>query len=302
MIVMAKVSICIPTYNNVSEVERLLQSIYCQTYTDYEVIISDDSANNAVKELMENKFNKIRYYHNEKPLGHIFNWNKALSYAKGELVKIMFSDDWFTNEDSLEILVGLLEKNPQASMAFSGSMQVSSNNQYERAATPDYIEHLKNDYRYLFISNQIGAPSDIIYRRKLNVLFDEKSNWASDVFLYFEILQTNPLFSWTDKPIISIGIHDHQYTESFSKKDKRVFEDYRNLYEKYQLSKSTECKEFFLKTYLLPYHKGFITAKKCGYEWIEYGRQYLPFLLQDTVCSYSKAAYRIIKRKLAKHE
>ena len=34
---MAKVSICVPTYNNVSEVERLLQSIRRQNYTDYEV-------------------------------------------------------------------------------------------------------------------------------------------------------------------------------------------------------------------------------------------------------------------------
>ena len=34
---MAKVSICVPTYNNASEVERLLQSVHRQNYTDYEV-------------------------------------------------------------------------------------------------------------------------------------------------------------------------------------------------------------------------------------------------------------------------
>ena len=43
-----KVSICIPTYNNAEEVERLLQSISVQEYKDYEVNISDDSTNNAI--------------------------------------------------------------------------------------------------------------------------------------------------------------------------------------------------------------------------------------------------------------
>ena len=50
---MAKVSICVPTYNNASEVERLLQSVHRQNYTDYEVNISDDSTNEETAELIE---------------------------------------------------------------------------------------------------------------------------------------------------------------------------------------------------------------------------------------------------------
>ena len=66
----------------------------------------------------------IRYIHNEKPLGHIFNWNKSLSEAQGEYIKIMFSDDWFTAPDSLEKMVSLLDRSPEASLAFCGTMQV----------------------------------------------------------------------------------------------------------------------------------------------------------------------------------
>lgn len=46
-----KVSICIPCYNNAAEVKRLLDSIYCQDYTDFEVNISDDSTENATEDL-----------------------------------------------------------------------------------------------------------------------------------------------------------------------------------------------------------------------------------------------------------
>lgn len=98
-----KVSICIPAYNNVNEVKRLLESIFLQSFKNYEIILTDDSTNNEISELIEQMGRqKIRYIHNPKPLGHIFNWNRALSEAKGEYIKIMFSDDWFTSSDSLE--------------------------------------------------------------------------------------------------------------------------------------------------------------------------------------------------------
>ena len=115
-----KVSICIPAYNNVNEVKRLLESIFLQSFKNYEIILTDDSTNNEISELIEQMGRqKIRYIHNPKPLGHIFNWNRALSEAKGEYVKIMFSDDWFTDADSLEKMAALLDNKPEASLAFS---------------------------------------------------------------------------------------------------------------------------------------------------------------------------------------
>lgn len=120
-----KVSICIPAYNNAAEVKRLLESIRMQTFRDLEIILTDDSTNEEIAELVKSSgWEDIRYIHNEKPLGHIFNWNKSLSEAQGEYIKIMFSDDWFTAPDSLEKMVSLLDRAPEASLAFCGTMQV----------------------------------------------------------------------------------------------------------------------------------------------------------------------------------
>ena len=110
-----KVSICIPAYNNAAEVRRLLLSIAEQTMQDVEIILTDDSTNGGIEALVEEIrggksadarpapwtapcMSRLRYVHNEKPLGHIFNWNKALSLAQGEYIKIMFSDDWLRRE------------------------------------------------------------------------------------------------------------------------------------------------------------------------------------------------------------
>lgn len=275
-----KISICIPTYNNADEAARLLESIASQEYRDYEVNISDDSTNDEIERLMT-RYPHVRYVHNKKPLGHIFNWNAALRMAEGEYIKIMFSDDWFTDSRSLGSFAAMLDDNPQAVLAFSGSRQVmldgqdadgmqhvtreNNRNVYERWAPEEYVDRLKKDYRTLFISNQIGAPSAVIYRRGTSLtLFDEKSNWASDVFLYFELLRGNRQFAYTERPLVSIGVHAHQYTESFSEKDMRIYNDYRYMYTKYRLIESRECREYFTENYLVKYQQGLREANALG--------------------------------------
>ena len=63
-----KVSICAPAYNNAPEVERLLLSVYAQTYTDFEVNISDDSTDDEVEQVVaqyQKRHKNIHYIHNE---------------------------------------------------------------------------------------------------------------------------------------------------------------------------------------------------------------------------------------------
>lgn len=280
MPVVPKVSICIPAYNNADEVRRLLESVACQKYKDYEINISDDSTNDEIERLVR-AYPDVCYIHNNKPLGHIFNWNAAIRMAKGAYIKIMFSDDWFTDDDSLGRFAAMLDDNPKAVLAFSGSRQVmldgrdadgmrhvaqgNHRDAYDRWASEEYVDRLKKDYRTLFTGNQIGAPSAVIYRRGDSpALFDEKSNWASDVFLYFELLQKNRQFAYTEQPLVSIGVHAHQYTESFSEKDMRIYNDYRYMYTKYRLKESRMCREYFTEQFIVKYHQGLKEAKALG--------------------------------------
>lgn len=277
---MSKVSICVPVYNNLVCVKRLMASIACQDYTDFELILTDDSTNaeiaTYITEILAGREaacfdgikEKIRYQHNEKPLGHIFNWNEALSLAGGEYIKIMFSDDWFAAPDSLRKMVGMLEENKEASIAFCGTGQVRIRGEEEelirrRAASPEFIKAFSEDYRYLFLGDEIGAPSATIYRGG-SFCFDEKSGWASDMFLYFDILEKNSAFAWSSEALINIGEHEDQYTNLFDGKDEGKYRDYRYMYEKYRLSANEDCKEYFLKEFLVPYKKGCREAAACG--------------------------------------
>lgn len=318
-----KVSICIPCYNNAAEVQRLLFSITEQTFRDYEVILTDDSTNEEIAQLAERLTQgegsgqpglfqseeggnrgqeerpaerppRLRYVHNSRPLGHIFNWNRALELAEGSYIKIMFSDDWFTRPDSLERMVGLLDADPQASLAFCGTMQVSESRSYARAPQSWYLERLRADYRHLFLGNEIGAPSATLYRA-CGALFDEKSNWASDMFLYFNILEKNPRFAFTAEPLISIGIHEAQYTGMFAEKDIRKYQDSLLMYQKYGLEGNELCRKEMLRLTVM-FGQGWKTASSCGASRWEYGAQRVRWFWHNTVLGYWNGALYRIKR------
>lgn len=294
---MAKVSICVPVYNNLVCVKRLMASTACQDYTDFELIMTDDSTNNEIEAYIsdiragkeaahfDKIKDKIKYQHNEKPLGHIFNWNEALSLAGGEYIKIMFSDDWFAAPDSLRKMVGMLEEKKEASFAFCGTGQVRTRGEEEklirrRSASPEFIEAFSRDYRHLFLGNEIGAPSATIYRSKADgsFSFDEKSGWASDMFLYFDILEKNPAFAWSKEALINIGEHEGQYTNLFDGKDEGKYRDYHYMYEKYGLSANEDCKQYFLREFLIPYKKGSKEAAACGVTPESYRRERRSYL------------------------
>lgn len=292
-----KVSICIPTYNNAAEVKQLLDSIGKQTYTNIEVNITDDSTDTEIETLMvKYADDRIRYVHNQQKLGHIYNWNAAIQMATGEYIKIMFSDDWFTYEDSLERYVRLLEEHPEADFAFSSSMQVADDHSYERKISEEFITNLTKDYTRIFRGNQAGAPSGTIYRNN-GILFDEKSNWASDLELYLHLLSVNPRFAYTHDPLISIGLHGEQYTHMFSEKDDRIFNDYLFMYEKYGLQKNEACRQFFLEDYIMKFDKGMKMAVRCGHTPEGYWKARLPYLWQHKVIDYWNAFCCMIGKK-----
>lgn len=271
------ISVCAPAYNNPIEVDRLLASLKAQTFQDFNIFISDDSDDDGVETVARRYISdffsdRLHYVHNETKLGIVFNWNAAISPADGDYIKIMFSDDYLTEPTSLAAYAALLDDHPDASFAFSGSREVTLSDDptnpvlssYDRAATDDYAFRLSRDIYHLFYSNLVGAPSATIYRREpILHLFDEKSGFASDVFLYLDILRDNPRFAWTKEPLVSIGRHKNQYTATFTRNDERKYSDYRYMYEKYRLYERADCKEYFLNRYLIPFKKTGAEARAC---------------------------------------
>ena len=101
------VSICIPTYNGEKYLHEALTSVIQQTYTNFEVVISDDASTDRTLEICENFAVKTGF--SVKILQHIpqgigKNWENCIANSEGEYIKFLFQDD-LMHPDCLEEFV-----------------------------------------------------------------------------------------------------------------------------------------------------------------------------------------------------
>jgi len=114
---MPKVSICIPTYNRKHYLKETLESIFAQTYKDYEIVIVDDGSNDGTEQMIKKSSYPIRYFWQENR-GVAEARNKLLELAKGEYITFIDSDDLLFPY-AIEELLNLVEYNGSEVVAYS---------------------------------------------------------------------------------------------------------------------------------------------------------------------------------------
>lgn len=230
---MPTVSICIPAYKEPRFFRRALESVAAQDYTDYEVIVTDDSPDSSV----ENEVAAVpiraplRYLRNNPALGVPGNWNKGVALAGGRYVKLLHQDDWFLTSDSLAQFVRLMDTCPGAALGFSSAKAYNPSEElrfvHEPAAAK--LRALRRNRNVLFFGNFIGPPSSIIYRREKNLAFDGHLKWLVDVDFYLRLLTPSNEFAYTSTPLVGVTVEGaHQLTRQCE--NNREVEVYERLY------------------------------------------------------------------------
>lgn len=231
-----KVSICIPAYKHVNFLKRCLDSVLTQDFIDFEVIITDDSPDNNIKDLVDSySDNRIFYYKNAQPLGSPRNWNEGLKKAQGEYIKILHHDDWFASNDSLAKYIALLDMYPEADIVFSASCAVNEKGEKRiHTANENFLENEKLYPETLFLGNILGAPSISIFRNNKGYFFDEKLIWLVDTDFYINVIKKST-FIYTPEVLVNIGISEHQITQLCLADNEIRFKEKFYLYDKYNL-------------------------------------------------------------------
>jgi glycosyltransferase involved in cell wall biosynthesis len=93
---MAKVTVCIPTYNRARFLGESIQSVLDQTLEDFELLISDNASTDNTAEVVAS-FNdpRIRYYRQPINIGLAANHQAAATMANTEFVGILSDDDLY---------------------------------------------------------------------------------------------------------------------------------------------------------------------------------------------------------------
>lgn len=96
------ISIIMPTYNREHTICRAIDSVLCQTYGEWELIIVDDASADSTKEVVdEYEDDRIIYYRNDGNKGPCASRNIGINLAKGDYITFLDSDCAY-KEDKLE--------------------------------------------------------------------------------------------------------------------------------------------------------------------------------------------------------
>ena len=91
------ISIIVPNYNHEKYLKQRLESVFNQTYSNFEVILLDDCSTDSSLNILAEYIKNSKVSHcifNEANSGNTFiQWNKGISLAKGDYIWIAESDD-----------------------------------------------------------------------------------------------------------------------------------------------------------------------------------------------------------------
>lgn len=140
------VTIGLPVFNSERYVRQSLDALLGQTFSDFDLIISDNASTDATGEICRSYAaadNRIRYYRNSVNIGNPRNFNKIASMTTARYLKWSSSDD-ISAPTFLEQAVETMEQNPELILCYPKTFLIDADG---KNPTPyeDDLELLQDD-------------------------------------------------------------------------------------------------------------------------------------------------------------
>ena len=239
-IVTPLVSVCIPTYNQPTFLERALKSALEQSYPNIEVIIGDDSTNEDTKEMIQpylEKYDNVKYFYHGGPLGDKGGKNTTfvINKAEGEFINVLFHDDLLVKNKIARMMTYFTrDLENKIALTMSARMSIDKDDNItgrmnEWQPVEDMILSGEEVCRKLLFSsgNFLGELSTGLCRRKnlltkdaetgdeifdIGVFCGVKDVAFGDVGTWLNLLKSNKSCVYIAEPLSAFRRHDAQNT------------------------------------------------------------------------------------------
>ena len=217
-----RVSVIVPNYNHAGYLPRRLESIFNQTFTDYEVILLDDCSTDNSYEVLSKYANDTRVSHfivNDRNSGSTFKQiSRGIKLAKGEFIWIAESDDW-AEYDFLDKTVKKAQKNIGIIYSQSFIVNDQGDKLFINTKYTDYLD--KNKWKEDFVENGVSIINSFFVFRNiipnmsavllsredlLTIIIENDLKYMGDWFIYCQILLRKDL-SYISEPLNNYREH-----------------------------------------------------------------------------------------------
>lgn len=228
---MCRLSIVMPVYNTARFLNRSIDSVIAQTFTDWELILVDDGSKDnsgAVCDEYAKKDGRIKVIHKENG-GAGSARNMGLDIAKGDYVVFPDSDDWI-EKDAYEYCVKKMDDDDLDMMVFGSVNTVydeeeNAISEIDGRITPCHYktqEECRKHFAMLMDSQPMGGPSDKVYRMSIirdnHVRYPDLRRMQDGVFnmRYFDHISS---FAAVDRFFYHFTMHPSDYQKKKIPKD-----------------------------------------------------------------------------------
>jgi len=245
-------SIAIPFYyrdeNSITQLYRCINSINNQNFNSYDILISTQ---NIFSRLKNDPFfnDKIISLYNAEKIGGFIqgNINYAIQKCTGKWIKILFSDDFFFDKNTLFNINFQLKANNK-------KWAVMNSLHFDQASQKIYKPFIPFFQENILEVNTIGSPSAIVLKNNKKILFDKKSWMRLDVDYYFSLFKKLGKPLYIRNVFIVNEIHKKQFSSLMLNKDKttkiKLKEELEYLRYKHNYKKKSFLSLFFLRLFI----------------------------------------------------
>jgi len=228
------VSVIIPSYNSSRYINSAIDSVLCQTYQNFEIIVVDDgSLDDSISIVNQYKLldKRVKLFDLKSNFGVYYARNFGISKSKGEYYCFLDSDDlWF--KDKLEYQIDFMKKN-NFLFSFTSYNIIDSNNNIikKKIKVPDFVT-----YKGLLKENSI-ACSTVMISKSICISGFFSKNKHEDYVAWLSLLKRNIQVYGLDKVLVSYRKTKNSISANKFKSSVWVWNIYRNI-EKLSFSES----------------------------------------------------------------
>jgi len=196
-----KLSIITVNLNNAAGLQKTMESVFAQTFTDYEYMIIDGGSTDGSKELIEKNADKINYWISEKDRGIYNAMNKGIVNAAGKYLIFVNSGDCFVDELVCEKM--LHDDNVKADIIYGNLERVYPDGHRDVRYVPstwsvDYLINTAPDHNTAFIRKRLFDEYG---------LYDESLKIVADWAFFFKVVVTgNAVCFYRDVNVVSFPL------------------------------------------------------------------------------------------------
>ena len=213
---MPKVTVLMPTYNVAPYVKEAVESVLCQTYTDFELLVIDDCSSDDTLDVVRRLEDpRIRIVKNERNLGLADNLNRGLSLITTDYVARMDGDD-IALPHWLETEVNYLESHPDVGVCGGGGVRFGTVSSIIRF--PE--EHEDIAVNLLFQCTIVVPTFRMSLYREHGLRYRSEAFPAEDYCFWSDVCAVMPLHN-INETLFRYRMHETQICTSL-KKEQRV--------------------------------------------------------------------------------